>query len=239
MNGVIYILKNIYSDKVYIGMTSRSVEQRWKEHLRKAFWVDADDNFVMDLKIHKAIRELPLDSWSINVLYQYKNDGTELPLGEYEKFYITKYNSIENGFNTTIGGIGSSGIESSKLRESQLKLRSTHTKGYTFVKPSNKYVVQLTVYKRNLKFNRFNNEEDAKLYAQYLFGLSDTELLSIHEEYRRNFLNRTKGYTFREDRQKYVVTLRVNGKAKHFGQYLTELEAINKVTEVRKELGII
>jgi len=32
--GYIYIIKNDINDKIYIGQTSRSIEVRWKEHVR-------------------------------------------------------------------------------------------------------------------------------------------------------------------------------------------------------------
>lgn len=36
MNGFIYIIRNTINNKIYIGQTRTSVEQRWKEHLRHA-----------------------------------------------------------------------------------------------------------------------------------------------------------------------------------------------------------
>lgn len=36
MKGFIYIIKNTINNKVYIGQTRTSVNQRWSEHLRHA-----------------------------------------------------------------------------------------------------------------------------------------------------------------------------------------------------------
>ena len=47
MNGFIYIIKNTINKKVYIGQTKVSVDIKWKEHLRHAYYGDQLINRAM------------------------------------------------------------------------------------------------------------------------------------------------------------------------------------------------
>lgn len=97
--GYIYIIRNTINNKVYIGQTRRKPGLRWKQHckerncpkLKAAFKKYGVDNFYEDKnKLYCCV------STSLNKLCQL--------LDYYETFYITKYNSVENGYNCNYGG---------------------------------------------------------------------------------------------------------------------------------------
>ena len=89
--------------KSYIGLTTRTIEKRWKEHLNFAkFDWGCDHNTVLS----KAIRKYSPDSWKV-----YKLDETDNleHLKMLEIYYISKYHTcisdpLCNGYNSTKGG---------------------------------------------------------------------------------------------------------------------------------------
>ena len=100
MNGKLYKLINTFNDKVYIGITYRSLETRFKAHL-------SDAKLGYTRPICKAINEIGSGKFSIILLGEY-------PQGELEEAEITHialYNSFNNGYNATLGGIGGRLIE--------------------------------------------------------------------------------------------------------------------------------
>lgn len=94
MIGFIYIIKNTVNDKVYIGQTRASVEQRWREHLRHAQYGDQI--------INRAMRKYGVDKFYIET-FEICNISV---LDEREIYYIDLYDSIDKskGYNVSIGG---------------------------------------------------------------------------------------------------------------------------------------
>jgi len=94
MNGFIYIIKNTVNNKVYVGQTKVSVQQRWKEHLRHAPYGDQI--------INRAMNKYGTDKFYVETL-------ETCPLGildEREIYYINLYDSTDKskGYNVSIGG---------------------------------------------------------------------------------------------------------------------------------------
>jgi hypothetical protein len=53
----------------------------------------------------------------------------------------------------------------------------------------------------------------------------------------RSKRSNSKYYTFSKLRNKWAVQFRINGKSTTFGYFKTEQEAINRVKELKLELG--
>jgi len=94
MNGFIYIIKNTINNKVYIGQTRNSVNQRWSEHLRHAKY----GNQV----INRAMRKHGVDKFYVETL----EICNVKVLDEREIYYIDLYDSTDKskGYNVSIGG---------------------------------------------------------------------------------------------------------------------------------------
>lgn len=92
--GYIYIIKNDFNDKVYIGKTIKSVETRWKCHLSRSH------NKSIKNKLYSAMRTLGEEHFYIETLGEF--DNNDLDAKEVE--YIRLYNSFHNGYNSTKGG---------------------------------------------------------------------------------------------------------------------------------------
>ena len=87
--GFVYLIENDLNDKKYIGITSRNINIRWREHLRQS-------NQIID----KAIATLGKEHFSIKEIEECDDDK----LDEREIYWINYYNSFENGYNFTLGG---------------------------------------------------------------------------------------------------------------------------------------
>lgn len=97
MNGSIYLLKNNHNEKVYVGRTVQSVDNRFKQHLKL---LESNKKQA----IYKAIKEIGKENFSYEVLET--GIMTYEKLNELEEMYITKHNSIfPNGYNLCPGGV--------------------------------------------------------------------------------------------------------------------------------------
>ena len=100
--GYIYIIKNDINDKVYIGQTSRSIEIRWKEHVRH-------HGQLIDDVIHKYGRE--------HFYIDQVEECADEELDSREQYWINYYNSLQNGYNLTSGGKENITYTNNKVQE--------------------------------------------------------------------------------------------------------------------------
>ena len=91
----IYKITNKVNGKVYIGLTTVSVEKRWKNH------ISASKKCKRHLYL--AMRKYGVDNFKVEVIDE--TDNLER-LGELERKYISEYNSTDHnvGYNNTYGG---------------------------------------------------------------------------------------------------------------------------------------
>lgn len=97
MKGFIYKITNQVNGKVYIGQTRQSVESRWNQHKAKAKHHTDGNNYF-----HNAINKYGEEQFKVEVLEECDFDK----LDSREIYYIAKYNTFGDGYNTTIGGGG-------------------------------------------------------------------------------------------------------------------------------------
>lgn len=102
--GYIYKITNIINNKCYIGQTTRSIQERWEEHLLRL----KNNN-----KFYNAIKFYGVENFTVS---QIEECSDEL-LNEREIFWIKFYNSYENGYNSTGGGEGGIKITPSKIEK--------------------------------------------------------------------------------------------------------------------------
>lgn len=98
----IYKITNDINDKVYIGMTTRSIECRWKEHLRHSSQL-----------IDAAIQQLGKEHFKIEII----EECSEEEVDDKEVYWIKFYNSYEEGYNVTLGGRDKKMIMTNRVNE--------------------------------------------------------------------------------------------------------------------------
>lgn len=85
----VYIITNDTNDKVYIGQTTQTLHDRFYSHLNNPA-----------NPMSKIMNEIGEEHFKISLLDDTASNLDELL--EKEKYYVKKYNSIENGYNQSI-----------------------------------------------------------------------------------------------------------------------------------------
>lgn len=108
--GFIYIIKNTVNDKVYVGQTVNSVENRFKQH-------KCDVKRYVDILLYKAMRKHGVENFYISEYFEVKDEE----LNDTEIQTIKKFNSFgKNGYNSTAGGEGGS-LYTQEFKEKVIK----------------------------------------------------------------------------------------------------------------------
>lgn len=93
-HNIIYKVVNTITDEVYIGATTKSIEERKADHLQKS-------RKKVDSCFHESIATYGADAFKWE---QIDTANSINELAEKEKQYILKYNSKEQGYNSDAGG---------------------------------------------------------------------------------------------------------------------------------------
>lgn len=96
--GQIQKIVNDINNKVYIGKTERSIEERFKEHC-----LDKDKRRSEKRPLYSAMNKYGIEHFHIELV-----EEVEENLEEREIYWINYYNSYHNGYNATLGGEGKS-----------------------------------------------------------------------------------------------------------------------------------
>lgn len=86
----VYKISNTINDKVYIGITSYTINERYKWHVR-------DCKKGVDKKLYKAMKKHGIENFKIDLLEQADNSIID----KREEFYIEKFDSFNNGYNAS------------------------------------------------------------------------------------------------------------------------------------------
>ena len=160
--GFIYIIKNTINEKVYIGQTTNTIEYRFSQHL------DCAKRDYKNSALYSAMRKYGKE-------YFYIEPIEEVPfekLDEREIYWISYYDSYNNGYNSTIGGSGNKKINYDLIIKdwydglSEYDIRKKHE------------ISEATIWKI---LNLYNiSEEDRKLrFAQSKQQNTDEKILEL------------------------------------------------------------
>ena len=118
----IYCFKNKVNGKCYVGQAVK-LRTRLKQH-----WRTIQTNSVDNMIIYKAINKYGVDNFELSIVYEIRDSlayDTKKRLDELEKEYIEKFDSYNNGYNST----PDSGVLGYKMTEAQIeKLRQNALK---------------------------------------------------------------------------------------------------------------
>lgn len=114
-NCKIYKIKNLINGKLYVGRTSRTLEERFKQHKNRC------DKGMHDSPLYNSMRKYGMDNFEIFLIKD--NLSFEQSVKEEEK-YIRKLNTLSpNGYNLNSGGeyFGKKCIFTDKHKENLIK----------------------------------------------------------------------------------------------------------------------
>lgn len=168
MKGFIYLVTNKVNNKKYVGQTRYSPEFRWKQHIYKN-----DGSYF-----HNAIQKYGPDNFKLETLEECDINL----LDEKEIFYISKYDTFDNGYNLTIGGDGKRKIVSDSQYE---EIKGLYLSGFSCYKIASLFNVDKTTILKILKIMgvkirnnqlNINRQELEELILDYNTGYSLKEL---------------------------------------------------------------
>jgi predicted GIY-YIG superfamily endonuclease len=222
----IYSITSKINGKRYIG-SSAKICDRWQQHL-SLLRTNKHTNNILQNHYNKH-GEQDLLFAVVEVI-----DRGELSLQDFKKLLLSKEQTyLDNWNECQFNCLPTAG--------SSLGQKRRGARYYFYCKKSKFYITSYAVFGKPLIFSYHLLEEEAIKEVEYLKTLTDDELLEYKQEClaRPRQIDRdTKNYGFHKQSGKYRVTFKVNGKKKQYGSYETEQEAIDRVVEVRLELGL-
>ena len=204
----IYIIKNKINDFVYIGATKMKPESRFKQHKKPSTLLKRD------YKIQKAFKELGVDNFYCELL----EIVDEKEMYNKEVYYIKKYNSYHNGYNSTPGGKGGKLIVD---KDEIKKIIKEYNKKHNITEIAIKYNVCEFTIKRLLEENNIEIKKKRKTKNGYVLGES-VRAFDTKEKIDLLIKDYYDGLTYLELAKKYKVDQRT------IGRYLKKLHIIRR-----------
>lgn len=96
----VYKITNDINDKMYIGQTSRTLDERFAEHCREAC-----SQRTKNRPLYEAMLKYGIEHFSIELIEETNNSK------ERETYWIEYYGTFKNGYNATFGGDGKKYID--------------------------------------------------------------------------------------------------------------------------------
>ena len=93
--GYIYKITNTLNNKIYIGQTIKTVQERFTQHKN-----NSNKEYFSQIVLYKAFNKYGIENFICEEIEEVPNDK----LDEREKYWIEYYDSYFNGYNSTLGG---------------------------------------------------------------------------------------------------------------------------------------
>ena len=102
--GYVYKITNNINGKIYVGATTHSIMQRWREHINTAYGNSKDNKSLFK----KAIRKYGKENFTVEMIKRCygKNELNNSEIEWIEKMNSFAFKDNSNGYNSTIGGMG-------------------------------------------------------------------------------------------------------------------------------------
>ena len=141
MFGIIYKVTNKINNKIYIGQTVQPLHIRWQGHCQNI----NNGNYQMVIK--RAIHKYGKENF---IIEEIEKCNQEL-LNEREKYWISFYNSYENGYNSTLGGQDHTKMP--KLIKKSIEIIELYQEGFSLRELAKEYNVDHATIKLLLTKN--------------------------------------------------------------------------------------
>jgi len=107
---LVYCIKNTINNKEYVGLTTRTLKERWKQHIRES---NREGGWEWNTPLGNAIKKYGKDSFEVFVLEECSSK-TEMKQKEIQLIRERKSLASETGYNLTLGGDGRLGYKLSE-----------------------------------------------------------------------------------------------------------------------------
>jgi hypothetical protein len=174
----IYLVRK--DDKpVYVGYTSKSVEERWNQHLK--------NSNKPKYPLHHAIKKHGADSFTIETLYESDDENHTLNYMEHHYIWLYRTHGTLGGYNLTIGGEGNTNGLSEKERKEREKAR---IKAYYEANKEKRNVCLKAYYKANKE----NLKARSKIHYEANKDKIKAKQKTYYEDNKENINARQKAY---------------------------------------------
>ena len=155
---------------LYIGQTTKTIDERFKEHIYKSH------SELVHPPLHQAFIDLGKNNFFIEIIEECEANV----LDEKEKYWINYYDSYNNGYNATLGGSGITGVFRYKAVD-MLDLEGNFAKHFASIKSACEYLgnpkakthiskvchgERVTAYGHKWKFSNEENEKIEKTFCK-------------------------------------------------------------------------
>lgn len=128
IKGYIYKIINSENELIYIGRTKNTPLSRFNEHCKDAFLQNRKAYFR---KLESAIREIGKDKFAFEIVEEITSDNESKLiriLDKREKYWIEILDTVNNGYNESVGGSGKSFLSNAeKLKIFKLYIEDKKT----------------------------------------------------------------------------------------------------------------
>jgi len=176
--GRVYLITNLINNKKYVGITIRTIENRFKQHI----W---ESNGRCLYVINKAIRKYGEENFKVELIEELYNI-TEKELFLKESFYINKYNTfIENGCGYNLVKYDNNRLIVSEETKKRMSKKSTGKNNSLYgkhhsLKSKNKMSVSLK--------GKFAGDKNY-FYGKQFFGKNNSFYGKTHTEEMKKLLS--------------------------------------------------
>lgn len=246
---IVYIARNIVNNKVYIGITKRSLEKRVYEHL----YSSNIPNKYLTIKFYNSIRKYGKDNIKWDILCEC-NSIEELL--KKEEYFIGLFDSTNpnKGYNMLKSSTFLDYKHTKEFKDN-LSLLKTDVKsksrkgipcsskylGVVYIKTSGKWSSRITIDKKLIFISNSESEIEAAVqYDLYIINnnldrkrnFNDEDLnnlLTINKiSYKEKNIDKTSsfyGVSFNNKSKKWNSQIWIDGKPKYIGSFNTEEDA--------------
>ena len=115
---IVYVIKNEINGKMYVGVTTKTIEERWKQHL-----YDGKREKMLKRKFYSDLSIYGEGAFSISELEDVEDDKRF----QKEQYWVDRLDTFKNGYNETYGGDG----RKTTGKEEDSVIASDYNKGMT------------------------------------------------------------------------------------------------------------
>lgn len=224
---LIYLIKNLINNKVYIGQTIRGIEQRWKEHVSGK---KECQYFQYAIEKHKP------ENFDKQVIC-YANSLQELNI--LEEFWINFYNSRDRnvGYNIAKGGFNTQHSDETKKKisdsnkgrimsdEQKQHLSNIFTGVNNHTPASLEKIRQANLGNTHSRGRKLTEEHKAKMSLATKGKQISAERIEKMHYYPPLKNKQYKGIYYSKEQNLYKAKIYHNGKTIYLGGFKTENEA--------------
>lgn len=141
--GYIYKIVNNKNNKIYIGQTIKSIQERFRIHITASKLIKNNN-----IPLYQAFKKYGLENFKILLI----EECDKLELNNREQYWINYYNSYNKGYNATLGG-------KSRLSNNYEEIVKTYNINLNIRETSNimkccKNTVSNALKSKNIKINK-------------------------------------------------------------------------------------